>query len=660
MYNTQSNNSKGGYEQFSPLAMASEFLCSCWMLLIFLILLLGSCKSTSHWYPVEQQASQTSPSITGHTDGKIYITAVNEDGTINIAESTRPEVWSSWAPIRSPEPAVFEVTTAPVLLSFNNNLHVYVRGADNNLYHTSKQGNSSNWSSWTAIVSDGSVRGRISVTITQNSANSTGEETHIVYPTDNDVRYIRLTDLIDSASQVWEGAIEGVIAGNKTNEVMVAVRFSERMVFEYSKQTTNWAFEPLNSMSLEIHEISNLVLFDKSYNIVFAEQQLQDDVSFNYDYLLRHSWIATASGSINTRTISTYPPDGSNHPLPSLLLYRNKLLTAWRNPNGKLYAARWDNADPMKPWIKEGAFGSGTSRLRPALTAFNHRPFLNSVAYGESNYGNDAYAAIMGAKKNGQIEFIIMSRELMRNEVDREFTIYNSQSDNLNPVCRKPSDQMGPVQVTSLKNENRPMFTEIGFNLWVFPDWLIRNFYSDYTEFFCSSEAPENSWDDSSTPCFRDRLPVYIKKSGGIFNCAGAWVNQNNDYIRIYEELGHYMAPALGFGNNLTPTQETANRIGIPLAKLEEGYDLYAESEPCEDLSNRCTGFTGYSGNYDRSGREHSFMYTIYYYVDRGDEIRQFIQEDIADGNDLLQRKYNWVKENIFRGLEFRNSVEPF
>lgn len=203
------------------------------------------------------------------------------------------------------------------------------------------------------------------------------------------------------------------------------------------------------------------------------------------------------------------------------------------------------------------------------------------------------------------------------------------------------------------------MITEIGFNLWVFPDWLIRNLYSDFTVFFCGSEAPENSWDDSSTPCLRDRLPIYIKNSGGIFNCAGAWVNQDNDYISIYEELGHYMAPALGFGNNLTPTQETANRTGIPLSKLEEGYDLFGDIGPCADLSNRCAGFTGISNNYDRTGREHSFMYTIYYYVDRGDEIRQFIQEDLAVGDNLLQRKYNWVKENIFRGLEFRNSVEP-
>jgi len=52
-------------------------------------------------------------------------------------------------------------------------------------------------------------------------------------------------------------------------------------------------------------------------------------------------------------------------------------------------------------------------------------------------------------------------------------------------------------------------------------------------------------------------------------------------------------------------------------------------------------------------GREHSFLYTIYYYLVHPAEIRQYIEEDLAVGHTLLKRKYDWVKQNIFRGVEF-------
>ncbi len=33
--------------------------------------------------------------------------------------------------------------------------------------------------------------------------------------------------------------------------------------------------------------------------------------------------------------------------------------------------------------------------------------------------------------------------------------------------------------------------------------------------------------------------------------------------------------------------------------------------------------------------------------------------DDLSTGNDLLQRKYNWIKQNIFKGIEYRNDFEP-
>jgi len=41
-------------------------------------------------------------------------------------------------------------------------------------------------------------------------------------------------------------------------------------------------------------------------------------------------------------------------------------------------------------------------------------------------------------------------------------------------------------------------------------------------------------------------------------------------------------------------------------------------------------------------------------YFSDGDQLRQWIQEDLKAGDTLRQRKYNWIKQYIFRGVEFK------
>ncbi|MCZ7546797.1 MAG: hypothetical protein M5R40_26220 [Anaerolineae bacterium] len=552
------------------------------------------------------------------------------------------------------------MTTAPVLVRSGRYLYVYARGADDNLYRATKFG-ADPWGPWSALVSDGSVKGRISVTITQNPDVPFVDEHHIVFRSDNGTKYVRFIGPGFVATHDWLGASEGVIEGDGSSEVVVALNFQERVVLEVRQRTSNWNVDSTRSLSRDVHEMSNLVRFGEEYHLVVAEERLADDVSSRPEFRLLHAWFEPPSRQVEARIIDDYVPQASNHAEPSLLLYRNKLLTAWSEPDGDLRAARWDNADPEKPWIAEGSLGSGGSDFRPALTAFDYRGFIPSSPaslFGLSNYGNDAMAAVAGKEADGQIEFIIMSRALMRDDISREFDLYNSQSDTLNPVCRTPDEASGPIRVTNLWQEERPILTEIGFNLWAFPDWFVRGLYADFTDFMC---GPQGEWGASNTPCLRNRLPVYVKAMGGLFNCRGAWINHDNTYIRVWEELGHYMGPALGIGTAMSPTQETSDRTGIPLSVLQAGYDLFGEGlSDCNTPAPRCRGFTGIGGNYDAQGREHSFIYTVYYYLSDGDAIRLFIQEDLAAGNNLLQRKYNWVRDVIFRGVEFRGDLEPF
>ncbi len=399
--------------------------------------------------------------------------------------------------------------------------------------------------------------------------------------------------------------------------------------------------------------------FDDSYHVVFTNSKLLDDVSQSFSFRLKHAWFDSRLGDVQLREVAKYQPIDDIHALPDLVLYRNKLLSTWKVVNGRILSARWDNADPALPWITYGRTGSGLGRHRPAIVSFNRRPFVSSGEMGSPQYGDDAYAIISGTRQNGKPEFIVISRALMRKDLAREVTLYNSRSDTLDPVCRGTSEPFGPEKITNLWSEERVVLSEIGFNLWVFPKWMIHSLYSDFTTWMCTST--DGQWQDGHTPCQTSRLPVYIKDTGGMFNCGGAWINRDKSYIGVWEEMGHYFTPALGFGTSIIPTQASADFTGISLPILTAGRQLFSEETgSCTGMpSPRCTGFTGYGGNYDNGGVEHSFMYTIFYYLTKGDELRQFIVADLATGSDLLQRKYNWIKENIFRGIEYRNNLEP-
>jgi hypothetical protein len=91
-------------------------------------------------------------------------------------------------------------------------------------------------------------------------------------------------------------------------------------------------------------------------------------------------------------------------------------------------------------------------------------------------------------------------------------------------------------------------------------------------------------------------------------------------------------------------------------------------SDACPNAA-RCVGFTDQKYEWykpdsnNAPSRQHHFLYAVLYYIGRGDEVRQWVQQDIDGTNTaiqgksgerfLLQQKYNWIRWNIFKGVEF-------
>jgi hypothetical protein len=160
--------------------------------------------------------------------------------------------------------------------------------------------------------------------------------------------------------------------------------------------------------------------------------------------------------------------------------------------------------------------------------------------------------------------------------------------------------------------------------------------------------------------------------AGNPFIDGGAWVFRGSEMQEdLLHELSHaVLDPVLGFIDSGSPPGAVhALRSGISEVDLRAGFQIFGEelfagcnSNPPDPscLAGRARGFVNLSGqNYDRGSRQHSFIGAMRLYIHDGDLMRDHIADDDANGHDLLRRKYEWIRTNLFNGLEFKATFEP-
>lgn len=623
--------------------------------IVLLALALCGCE-INNWSGAGNYQSMSSPALSSHSDNRLYIAAVGTNSVIAYTSAEKPSQWDTWQPI-GPEPRpLFNPETAPILVRDDTFLHVLARGTDNNLYHAKKAG-STPWSAWEQILAGNQVTGRISAAITR-AAGAITSELHAVYASEYYVRYARFRDGNLLATHSWiggeGGGIEGVVASDAKDRIAVAKRYTLVARYETATRATQWAFEPMGEQHQAL-DVSNIVYFDMAFHVLSSQVE---SGKFN----LVHSRVVPGANSVTKRVISSGWPEPQ---LSSLALYRNKLVAVWSAPNGRIAASRWDNADPAGPWVGTTSVTDRTSKSRPALAALNRRPMISGQEWSLPNFGNDLFSAISMANADGNVAYINLSRHLLHFDIHGDLSIWNPQSTQAPPSCGLIGAPSGSLESTNLRGDGRAVLTEIGFNLWMLPSWFTKGLYARYATVMCNGP-----WESNTAPCRQKRIPVYLMMLGdprNINNCAGAWQHQFDDYIRIWEELGHYVVGPLRLrADDPEPTQQDSTMSNISLAALKDARQIYGERvTPAECISVpasfRCLGFVRNNmDRYDTTGREHSFIYAVYYYLTDGDNMRQLIQDDIAVGDDLLKRRYCWVKQHIFRGMEFRGQLEPW
>ncbi len=647
------------------------------------------------WTKLPAITSHTSPAITSIKRYRIYMVVIAHTGCVYYSSTNSPGGWTPWQSIGSSFRA--HPSTPPVIVQKDNTLYLFVRGKDDNL-HVAHKNREGYWSGWNKLTSSGLVKGRISVAITRMRGG--GRDVigfHLLYRSENSAKkptvvYLRFNSnwKQQGPGKIWQDALEGVIGTDGERDILTVIRTvnQELLLVRKVRQASRWIqFQQVGGRGVSgagvgIFDISNVVFYAGAYHLAYSRSYVSNpEFGGGHVNAIEHTWIPRGkvdSGLV--QTITDYTPEGNSHPKTRLIVYRKKLVAAYSDPEGFIRYAYWDTADPATPWIGNEIVDKGSrTKTRPALAVFNRRDTLSGNDYNNNNFGNDLFAAV---KEDGAdtIGFINFSRAIFIKKIDAQLAVYNSMTGT---VCTDQGKANSPVLVADIARDGRPFYTEIGYVFWTMPSRLLGDAFKKTAEKACKDRAGSGRFDAPQGGACKDvRYPVMvgILSDGGesINICSGIWHLRSNDYKGFWEEMGHTLAGhRLGFhdsgkkkelkgkGKPYYPTRENEKLTGISLSALKEGDTLFGKGvrgdRKCDygtAPGGRCRGFTGIASNYDVGTRQHSFIYAVYYYFSDGDQLRRWVKEDTKAGSILLQRKYEWIKKNLFKGVEFGKDNE--
>jgi hypothetical protein len=577
------------------------------------------------------------PAIGSGSYGSVLVAAVSPFGELQVRESVRPEVWAV-ATVGLGPTGGFARETSPILLRSNQDVHLVARGADNNLYSSHRTG-SGPFGPFQALTSDGSVRGRVSAAVT-----GSGSVLHAVYPSGGgNVSYRRFQNAVQIGAQTLAGFDDATVGSNDDAHIVVVARGYYRMDALRATAGSGWTFETMAHLARDVLDISNVAFMGGAFHVTYAQRTLTDDVSNSYSYDVYHLSIPLTQRGATYLTVGKYRPLASGGAFVALSEYRRKLVTAWTDADRGVHVARWDNLDPTLPWISEGSIGKASALGRPVMAPSNTRVRLYREEFSMSRYGDDLFVAGLDG---GHVVFANLSRSVMRRDIDASFKLYDNESF---ASCFAQNDPNAPHPIPDLWADDRPLVTELGYNLWMLPNWFVGRLYPGVAADHCNRGGGSGRLDP---PCSSQKFPIIFKPDGGLTYCndSSAWVNRDSIAMAIWDELGHASTEPLGINDESTgPTDVHATRSGIPLTELRTAHAMFNELVGTCVGPDRCPGFTQ---QYASTSREHSFLYTVAWYITDPEALRSFIREDLAGGSTLLSRKYEWVKRNIFRGIE--------
>jgi hypothetical protein len=605
--------------------------------------------SQTSWTQWHGCRSGAAPAISPHEDGRLYAVAVATTGDVRFSRAKKDaDGWEAWKSIGGSAPLAAAPASAPRLVrSRDHRLLAFCRGADDNVHVTWRVGQQA-WSGWRRVTTDSSCRGTVDVAITDGPMR-----VHLLYSgPGNTVHYRRFRPdwSPDGAPSQWPDASEGSIASDGDHEVVVALRQTRDNLALWRLQTPwtrGWS-RPLTTHGRVPDRpclgLSNTVHVGDAFHVAYVTRTLRDDIGGGYAYFLAHTRVLTGRADDQYfRVVREYTPTGGRHPQATLAGHRNLLYAVYADERGAVRCSWQDAADPETPWIGGSSVASGRSSVAPSLASFNARAYLQPAEQMRANFGNDLFAATRGASADS-LWLINLSRTVAVDHMARIGHVVD--------WCARYSGPrtMGycPTVVGLPAVSELPAQSEVGYGCMTLPHWLMSTVFTRIMAFEGQPNAPYHTWMHTTA------MPnAYIGPGINIDYRMGDGPWQHEAMHRFATNIALYDDGAGHPNPNLMTDL-------FPVAVVTQAAALFGDrtnaSQTCRAGTadgGRCRGFTGAGGNYDVGSRQHSLVELIRYYTNDGDGLRDFVYADLRAGDDLLRRKYDWVRRYIFRGVEF-------
>jgi hypothetical protein len=465
-----------------------------------------------------------------------------------------------------------------------------------------------------------------------------------------------------TASGTMFGGSEAVVGSRGPDHALLVVRLASSLqVFTFSSADA-WTPRLLGTLSTgAIDDLSEVVYYGSQYHFVYSRP-----MGNGYSELVH----ASAGASVSTRQAATWLTNGPASVALGLSRSRGldavgaltnvhaHMIATWRDNSPGLQTARWDRSQASVPWRREPTVGATNVVYgRPVLAG---APMTAELDLARApGFGNDVFVAMRGADQG--VRLANLTRGMMRRDVERKFELFDYP---LRDLCSMASGETrstaNATWMEDLAANDRPIISELGALDWTLPAWFTDEVFQAAGRQQCERGERQVDTDATGRPCSMEKLPVVVKNIGGLFVCPdGAYINHDSSVTGAWDEIGHIVAGVMGFHDSAVgPTARDADVTDISLAALQTGYSLFGQAlGGCTDAS-RCPGFTRI---YDTGSRQHSFIYAVYAYIFSGNMMRTWILQDLnrLQCNDLLARKYLWIRSNLYPGVEFDDRGEP-
>jgi hypothetical protein len=579
----------------------------------------------------------------------LLLVAVTRRGEVVFTRSTSlGSGWDTWAPVVAGGAFRAAPDTPPRLITAGGVVYLLCRGMDDNLHVSRHLGGS--WEPWRAVTVEGEVTGTFSAAVTTQGST----RIHIVHSaTGPCVDYLVFDASWSAAAPTsrWpQPAIDAQIASDDRCEVALGLRTPDNRMLVYMQTTSN----PGWRLVAERHRclcLSNGVHFANAFHFAYVHDILVDDISGSTRRSLAHSRFRDHEDDDGNYTV-VYDYTESVSPQATLTTYRNKLVATFIGDAFAVRAAYWDSADSATPWVSLGTIAGGRTTNPPAVVAFDFAASVTDKL--RPNYGEDLFSAVTGATAGG-LWAINLSRAFFGNRL-ADLDLGTDWC--MNYTGTRTMTQCDPLPSPTPRVTDLAVYSETGYGSMTYPDWFIRGGVRRTLDHL-GWNRPYFTWVHGQ---------VFLHRSAAFYG-PELNVNHLSSYLDWFHEMAHRLVSSAGIWNSVNrarPDNPPLLNTLIPAAVIQTANTLFdTDTDPgltCRgdrDETGRCRGFDGLYGRDEIGGTQHALIYLMQSYLLDGDRLRERLYDDLRAGNDLLLRKYRWIRDYIFRGAEFRRHSEP-